>query len=1368
MNKRRVGTFIRVLGAALGGLLLMSGPGGSARTTAAERTPAAGERVGSREFENREERYQEFLDLLRDFSGQVRPDLYFKAIADTEAMHIDAKMLRRAPAGSLALGLGGVVGVQWTQIGPQPLRIDAEQNYQGAGPDSGEVLDIAIDPRNTADNVVYIATNQGGIWRTTDGGASWRPMTDYMPSLSVGAVALDPGNPSIVYAGTGNLFDGAGVVNPTLSFNAVGLYRSTDMGETWIVLNPGNIFSGNGIHRIVFPAPGTLLVATANGLYRSIDGGFTFGNNSPTFNNNLPVRAGFITDLKLDTTAANTVHAAVNNQGIFRSTDGGATFPTNLFTSTNGAPTPGSLNFIWFDQSTAPNNQTFYASVQGSASPGTTVVTRSTDYGANWAPIADGNTRAQENNGCQCGYDQTVGVDPVDANRVYFAFQEMYCSSDGVNFGTPACTRNKIHWDHHAITFSPAGHRTGGDTTTRIWAGTDGGVSYSDDGGGNWTNVNETIASNIFLGIDIGRGSAGNNDYSYGGCQDTGTVQRQPGYAGNDWHLGVDGDGGPVAVDPTDPMTAYGSDNGCFMKTTNGGNNWGFVNAAASGLPVCSFNNNGRGVNSAIDPNDTGNIYTLSGAQIFQSTDGGSTFTSIGNFTANPTFIATTALDSNRLWVGMNDGSLRRTSNALSGAAATWSTVNVTGAPGAGVRWVAIDPSNTDQVVVVYPGFCGGGCAAGNRKRHVFRTADNGASWADISGTDGNGTSGDLPDLPVLSVAIDPGTSPHSIIVSTITKVMRTSNLGATWEVLGLGLPNVHARTVQIDPSANPTLLRVGTYGRSVFELTSATGPLLAVNGDLAFGPLCGGSSDTRVVQLFNVGSQDLHINAFFRASGSSNFQIISGPATPVTIPPGGEIDYTIQYTALVAGDQNAVFQINSDDPFQPQRSIAASGTGTTRNLVTVIADSGDFGNVCLGTFKDLDLTIQNSGGCELTINGIASTSAQFKTPQVMVFPVVIGPGASLEVPIRLEPTGLGAKAGVINITSNDPDTPVKAVAVSGNTPPGDIRVSGSTEFGDVCAGDLAEKTLSVCNVGLCNLNVASAVIDCADFTIINNPFPAPVSPDFCAPLVIRFTPTSAGPKTCNLTVSSDDPETPSVVLVLHGNTPLPEIDVPPDLAFPPEVLQDVDVCTTPLPFPVSNTGSCDLNITAYGISNNTAEYSVAGLPSFPIILEPGHIAGEGDLSLVFAPLALARARFGEVSVTYVSEPILGTLSTVHRALCGEGVRTGARVLVRQGGVPLPEVKSIKLHRINANRNGNRLDTIDQAMNLALQTVPSSAPCPAFQYHREYGTIDNPIQLLPGSYQVTVQARIDGHNLKKTVGFDVSSCDFNPTVVVDF
>jgi hypothetical protein len=122
----------------------------------------------------------------------------------------------------------------------------------------------------------------------------------------------------------------------------------------------------------------------------------------------------------------------------------------------------------------------------------------------------------------------------------------------------------------------------------------------------------------------------------------------------------------------------------------------------------------------------------------------------------------------------------------------------------------------------------------------------------------------------------------------------------------------------------------------------------------------------------------------------------------------------------------------------------------------------------------------------------------------------------------------------------------------------------------------------------------------------------------------------------------------------------------------------------------------------------------------------------------------------------------------VTRKLCGEGVRTGARVLVTHNGIPVAKVEKIQLHRINANRNRNRLDSLDNSMNLTLVTVVPAAPCPPFQYHREYGTVSNPVQLLPGAYQVTATAIINGKRKTLVVGLDLQTCDFNPTVVVDF
>jgi hypothetical protein len=295
-----------------------------------------------------------------------------------------------------------------------------------------------------------------------------------------------------------------------------------------------------------------------------------------------------------------------------------------------------------------------------------------------------------------------------------------------------------------------------------------------------------------------------------------------------------------------------------------------------------------------------------------------------------------------------------------------------------------------------------------------------------------------------------------------------------------------------------------------------------------------------------------------------------------------------------------------------------------------------------------------------------------------------------------------------------------------------------------------------------------SFVPPCTDFQIVNNPFPATLSHDACVDVTLRFTPTSVGPKICNLQITSEDPDEPVVNLTVTGNTPAPSIDVPGPQTFSPTVIQSVGPCSSDLPFPISNTGTCDLVITEIAIVLNQAEYSLIGLPSYPIILEPGHIVGEGNLAIRFSPQAIARDLTGEIRVTYESDPITGATTTVSRDLCGEGVRTGARVLVTHAGVPLEVVKKIQLHRVNANQNGNPLDTIDVIQNAALTTVSQGLPCSSFQFQREYGGVSNPILLLPGSYRLTVTVNIDHKNLMKRVGFDVGTCDFNQTINVNF
>jgi len=565
--------------------------------------------------------------------------------------------------------------------------------------------------------------------------------------------------------------------------------------------------------------------------------------------------------------------------------------------------------------------------------------------------------------------------------------------------------------------------------------------------------------------------------------------------------------------------------------------------------------------------------------------------------------------------------------------------------------------------------------------------------------------------------------------------------------------------TIQSNDIGHPSIV-IDAQGEGI-QQNIAT--FISDNGN--FGNICPGSFKDMDLTISNNGGCNLSISNI--SSNSAEFIIPAGIAFPLVISPGGSAKIPVRFQPTSNGAKSGNITITSNAPSSPT-TVAVSGNAPSSAITRAIANAGNFGDVCLGSLKDMDLTINNSGGCNLSVSNITSNSNEFIAPGV-TFPLIVSAGSSTRVPIRFQPTSLGPKSATVTITSNAPTSPT-TVDVSGNVPPGDVRVTGSFDFGDVCAGTLAEKTISVCNVGKCNLAVTRVAFDpaCSDFSIINNPFPATVSPDSCVNLVIRFTPTSDGPKSCTLVITSDDPDASEITKTVTADTPEPSIDIPSNLTFLPTVIQSLGNCQSQKSFPISNTGTCNLTITDVSITNNSAEYSLVGRPSLPIILEPGHIAGEGDLMTVFQPMVLDRERTGQLTVTYETDPTTHATTSVTRDFCGEGTMTGARVLVTQNGTPLLSVEQIKIQRINGNRNRKIVDTIDVSKNLDLQTVTQDPPCATFQFHREYGTVSNPIQLLPGDYTITATAIINGKRKSKTVGFNVDTCGFNQNIEIRF
>lgn len=1333
-----------------------------------------------------QKRRKQRLEKYKDERGKVRNDIWENAVKHFKNMKIAAGVpvggsaaLAKGPA-AVAAG-SPLTGVQWTQIGPQPAFPTAEANFQGNGPMSGEVLDIAIDPRGTTDQVIYIATNQGGVWRSMDGGVNFEPRTDYFPSLSMGALALDPGNPSIVYAGSGNLFDGNGYRFHTLSVKAIGIYKSTDMGETWSVLNPGGIFSGNGINRMVMPAPNVLLVAAGNGLYRSVDGGLNFGNNSPMFNNGSPLVNGFISDLDLDVAdPANRIYASVSSSGIRVSTDGGITFPaaSDLFDNPGGPASPG---FIALAQAES-NALRMYATVDGTSFG----IYRTDDGGANWARQAAADGAFAANGGCQCGYDQTIGVDPLDQNRVYIGFQELYLSTDGAGtgFGSPAISRNKIHWDHHYVGFSPPSHRGAAPAApTRMWVGTDGGIHSSTDGGTTFNNDhNIGIATNLFTDMAMGTGSAANNAFTYGGTQDTGTLHHNPGVpnapGANRWNMQINGDGGGVGVDTADANRAYGGGNNGYILTNDGGVSW----SAPGGANVPPFS-----WRYAIDFNDENNVFVIEsnnsgfdpGTDLWRSTDRGVMYTELGGFNPPTTVfaIANTPADSNVLWFGLNDGRVMYTTNALAAVPTYTGPITVTGSTG-GVSDLVVNPLNSAEVVVTYRGVCGGACSnPNNRLKRVFRTVDQGASWTDISGTDGNPI-GNLPNLPVNSVVYDTGTTPPTIVISNDSGVLRSANNGQTWEVLGVGLPTVDGTQLRIDNGSTPPLLRLATYGRSMFELTAADGPLLAVNADLGFGALCLGGRATRVVQMFNVGSEDLVINAFFRLSGSTDFRIISGPSTPVVIPPGGEINFTVEYTAITQGDQTAIFQINSNDQFEPAKQLFASGTGNSQMITTVISGAGNFGDVCEDTFKDLTLTIANVGCGSLSVSNIVSSSSQFEVAQVMSYPLTISAGNSIEVPIRFEPDAALAcgdtRNATLTISNNDPAVPSKMVNVQATVPCGDLNVAiaNSGDFGNVCNGDQKDLNLTLFNQGKCNVNISNITSSNGNFVLPSDlQLPLVLSHDADFNLPIRFSPNPEEvcdddtPREGVITIVSDSPGESPLDIDVSGSVPCPNLVIDPVsltqiYSFPATVVDTGEVlgCFTERPFVIRNTGACPLTIDDMN-TGGSDDFSVVAPTQFPIVLPGGEETLTGKIRFTPQSGGAPRVADGET---------LGTLTIVTddpdaagtAPLCGEGVvQSGIRFLVTNVSTGTPvAIDGVDDIRVTSKGRNTPSPYSVRFTNQAVQG-PVAMCGNSVSYHADLEELpsaattgNNP----KASYEVSVK---EG-NLQTTETFSIGQCDF--------
>jgi len=643
---------------------------------------------------------------------------------------------------------GRMTAVNWVSLGPTP------GYYFNYGNISSRVVTGSFDPTNAS--IVYIGPANGGVWKSTDSGVNWTPLTDDQPSMSMGAIAVDPSNPNNVYAGTGEAtYSGA-------SYYGRGLLKSTDAGLTWQHITNGLPSSSYFSRLKIRPNhPNELLAALGNsGLYRSTN----YGQNWTTVVN------GKCDDVVF-TFTGDTVYAAGSGIGFRRSLDGGQTFATFGTGLGTGAR-------IHFDLCLASSN-VLYASVYGSSNVN---LYKTTDFGNNWSQLTT--TSAFQSQGGQAWYDLYCRVNPINPNIAYVGTIDVWRTTDGTNFSniTNGYSGGYVHVDQHFLFFHPT------DPNSLIVCN-DGGIWRSTNSGNSFTNLNQNLTLTQFYRIAA---SPFTPSRILGGTQDNGTQQT---FSALNWAAAFGGDGGEVCFNPmvaNDQNIIGETQNGGLQRTTNGGTNW--INAT-NGI---NTGENVAWVAPIIKHPNISSYFFVARQRVYLSTDYGASWTAIsGNVNGSSSVREMAISKSNSQILYATSGS----NVFLSNDGGVTFANRTSGLPSRTITSVNVHPTDENIALLTFSGF-------GTSK--VYKTTNMGISWFSISGN--------LPDAPVNDgfIYTYDAQNPNTYFVATDIGVFLTQDDGASWVELPNNLPNTVI--MHLDYSPSNQMLRAGTHGRGVYE----------------------------------------------------------------------------------------------------------------------------------------------------------------------------------------------------------------------------------------------------------------------------------------------------------------------------------------------------------------------------------------------------------------------------------------------------------------------------------------------------------------------------------------------------------------------
>ncbi len=795
-----------------------------------------------------------FYKQRASVKGHIPAGARVRAFQHMQQMMVaEGKLTRRADgtfaAVSSAEGAAAAFPA-WTAIGPRPTSGGV------FSPVSGRVTTIAVDPSDSSGNTALIGGAQGGIWRTTDGGATWTPVGDQNASLSMGSIVFAASNPAIVYAGTGEQ-EGIGFD----IYYGAGVLKSSDHGATWTQtcttpsatcpfigpyddITPFGFFTLGGT-RISYVAvnpsnPQMVLVGaqefvegTHEGVYCSDNGGSTWTNVLP---DEMSTFVGFASSTVAYAALGNPFGnstGAPNGNGIYKATAIGSTCSTVHFSHLTAGtlPTPSGMGRIDIGIAASDTSgKTLYASIADASTGSNTNlgVYLTQDGGTTWTKTTAPDV-CQE----QCWYDNVVKVDPLHAGTVFLGGSAVSDSggapqwvvrspNSGTSWSTvipdlAAGSAGLPHVDNHAMAFVKLS--TG---KVRMYLGNDGGVWRTDDAEAalvQWTNLNNTLAlTQFYPAISI---PSSTPFFAIAGTQDNGTQE----YFGTaNWtDIGLCGDGTGTAIDALIPSSVYIACNGDLIGVSYQNGATGTFVEAVNGINPSDFLNFVPPF--AADPNTANTLY-LGTTKIYQSVDAANSWAPIsGDLVSGGNFESLTAIAlapgaPGVVYAGSTTGELFVATGVAPGNFGNFTPVAIT--PRA-ITAIAVDPADVTggTVYVASSGFSFVNSSVNDPMGHIFRRAGFASSWIDVSCSVANCSRPavtDLPNIPVNDVVVDPDV-PGTLYAATDLGVFigNCSVTPCTWTTLSSGLPRVAVLSLKLhEPSRT---LRAATHGRGAWDL---------------------------------------------------------------------------------------------------------------------------------------------------------------------------------------------------------------------------------------------------------------------------------------------------------------------------------------------------------------------------------------------------------------------------------------------------------------------------------------------------------------------------------------------------------------------